>query len=394
MSDYWRKRQAEHIQRSMNIAEASGNELSKLYQKSCYYINEQIQGVFDKYRKKHSLSETEAKALLNDLADPTSYDQMLKRLKAGAMGEERKELLKELEAPAYRHRINKLQESQKNLDVMMREVYKREKEVNTLTYIDVAYDAYFNSIYNLQNRTGIAFSFENIDPELTNKLLKSKWSGKNYSERIWNNTQNLANSVKEEMLMGVLTGKSEKQMTDTIMEKFAGGAYNSRRLICTESAFISNSLDLEAYQEADIDMVRFCAVHDVKTSPICQRHDCSIISLAEAIMGVNIPPLHPHCRSTAEPVINKTIEAKMKRRVRDPISGKDKIVSANQNYQEWLRNQQKEHGKDTVETFRKKVLNSKKDREQYSKYRHIFSDDEDMKSFVSFQNMKYNNGEK
>ena len=62
---------------------------------------------------------------------------MLKRLKAGAKGEERKELLKELEAPAYRYRINKLQDSQKNLDVMMREVYKREKEVNTLTYIDV-----------------------------------------------------------------------------------------------------------------------------------------------------------------------------------------------------------------------------------------------------------------
>lgn len=394
MSDYWRKRQAKHIQRSMDIAETSGNELSKLYQKSCYYFNEQIQDVFDKYRKKHGLSETEAKALLNDLADPTSYDQMLKRLKAGAMGEERKELLKELEAPAYRHRINKLQESQKNLDVMMREVYKREKEVNTLTYIDVAYDAYFNSIYNLHNRTGIAFTFENIDPELTNKLLKSKWSGKNYSERIWDNTQNLANSVKEEMLLGVLTGKSEKEMADTIMEKFAAGAYNSRRLICTESDFISNALDMEAYREADIDMVRFCAVHDMKTSPICQRHDRSTVPLDKAVQGVNVPPLHPNCRSSTEPVINKAIEAKMKRRVRDPITGRDKIVSANQNYQEWLRNQQKEHGKDTVETFRKKVLNSKKDREQYSKYRHIFSDDEDMKSFVSFQDMKYNDSEK
>ena len=139
MSNYWRNRQAEHIQRAMEIAEASSQELAKLYQKSCYYFNEQIQGVFDKYRKKHSLSEAEAKALLNDLTDPTSYDQMLKRLKAGAKGEERKELLKELEAPAYRYRINKLQDSQKNLDVMMREVYKREKEVNTLTYICLLY---------------------------------------------------------------------------------------------------------------------------------------------------------------------------------------------------------------------------------------------------------------
>lgn len=394
MSSYWRNRQAEHIQRSMEIAETSSNELSKLYQKSCYYFNEQIQGIFDKYRKKHGLSETEAKTLLNDLNDPTSYDQMLKRLKAGAKDEERKEFLKELEAPAYRYRINKLQGAQKNLDVIMQNIYKREKEVNTLTYIDVAYDAYFNSIYNLHERTGIAFSFENIDPELTNKLLSSKWSGKNYSERIWDNTQNLADSVKEEMLMGVLTGKSEQEMADTIVEKFATGSYNARRLICTESDFISNALDMEAYREADIDKVRFCAVHDLKTSSICQQHDCSIVPLDKAVQGVNVPPLHPNCRSSTEPIINKAIEAKMKRRVRDPVTGKDKIVSANQNYQEWLRNQQNEHGKDTAETFRKKVLNSKKDRELYSKYRYIFSDDGDMKSFVSFQNMKYNNGEK
>ncbi len=46
----------------------------------------------------------------------------------------------------------------------------------------------------------------------------------------------------------------------------------------------------------------------------------------------------------------------MKRRVRDPVTGKDKIISANQNYQEWLRKLQKEHGKDTIEMFRKKVL--------------------------------------
>ena len=392
MSNYWRNRQAEHIQRAMEIAEASSQELAKLYQKSCYYFNEQIQGVFDKYRKKHSLSEAEAKALLNDLTDPTSYDQMLKRLKAGAKGEERKELLKELEAPAYRYRINKLQDSQKNLDVMMREVYKREKEVNTLTYIDVAYDSYFNSIYNLHERTSIAFSFENIDPEVIDKLLNSKWSGKNYSERIWDNTQNLADSVKEEMLMGVLTGKSEKQMADTIVEKFAVGAYNSRRLICTESDFISNALDMEAYREADIEMVRFCAVHDMKTSPICQTHDHSTIPLDKAVQGVNVPPLHPNCRSSTEPVINKALEAKMERRVRDPVTGKDKIVSANQNYQEWLRNQQKEHGKDNVETFRKKVLNAKKDREQFKRYKSVIGGKELPETFAKFQDLKYNDG--
>ena len=65
---------------------------------------------------------------------------MLSKLKS-SKGNERKELLKELEAPAYRYRINKFQEAQRQLDSLMNNVYKQEKEINTLTYIDVAYNA-------------------------------------------------------------------------------------------------------------------------------------------------------------------------------------------------------------------------------------------------------------
>ena len=356
MSDYWRKRQAEHIKMAMDTAEDSAIEIAKLYQKASFYLNEQIQGVFDKYRGRHGLSTVEAKELLNSVVDDLTYDKMLVKLRAGAKSEERKKLLKILEAPAYSYRINRFQEAQSLLDLMMVGIFKQEKEISTLNYIDVAYNAYFNSIYNIQDKTGINFSFGNIDSELTQKLLKSKWSGKNYSNRIWDNTQAVANSIKEEMLMGILTGKTEKQMADTINERFNVGAYNAKRLISTESDFISNALDMEAYREADIEIVRFCAVHDMKTSKICQRHDRTTIPLNKAIQGVNIPPMHPNCRSSIEPVISKAIEAKMKRRVRDPVTGKDKIISANQNYQEWLRKLQKEHGKDTIEMFRKKVL--------------------------------------
>lgn len=363
-SNYWRKRQADHIQNSIETAVRSSEELSKLYQKSCFYFNEHISGIFEKYKTKYGLSQAEAKNLLNSLKDPTSYDEMLSKLKS-SKGNERKELLKELEAPAYRYRINKFQEAQRQLDSLMNNVYKQEKEINTLTYIDVAYNAYYDSIYSLQQRTGIAFNFDTIDPELVDKLLSSKWSGKNYSERIWNNTQQVADSIKEEMLMGALTGKTEKEMIATITERFAVGLYSARRLIYTESDFISNALDLEAYKEAGVTKVRFCAVHDLKTSKICQEHDRKIVEISKAVQGKNVPPMHPNCRSTTEPVINEKVEAKMKRRVRDPATGKDKIVSANQNYQEWLRKQQKEHGIETLEKLKKRIVNKNTKKSMY-----------------------------
>lgn len=335
MKDYWRKRQAQHIEDILSKANVSAKEIAKVYTKSSFYLNEQIQGIYDRYKKKHGLSDIEAMDLLNKLEDPTSYDEMLNRLRSSAKTDERKQLLKELEAPAYRYRINRLQESQKAIDQLMRNIYNQEKDISTLNYINIANDAYYKSIYNLQQGTGLAFSFENLDPQLIDKLLKSSWSGENYSSRIWNNTQAVANSVKEEMLLGMLTGKTEREMAQTITDKFLVGAYQARRLVNTESAFICNAIDMEAYKEADVEQVRFCAIHDLKTSKICQQHDRKVVSVNKAVQGVNIPPLHPNCRSTIEPVIDKKIEAKMKRRTRNPVTGKEEIVNANETYEQW-----------------------------------------------------------
>ena len=115
-----------------------------------------------------------------------------------------------------------------------------------------------------------------------------------------------------------------------------------KRLITTVSAFVSNMADLEAYKEAGVENVRFCAVHDLRTSAICQKHDRKVVPISKAVAGVNIPPMHPHCRSTIEPVIDEEIENNMKQRVRNPYTGRDEIVSANETYDEWYERIQKE----------------------------------------------------
>lgn len=120
---------------------------------------------------------------------------------------------------------------QSQLDKLMNEVYKVEKDVSTDCYINSAFNAYYRNVYKLQKGMKVAYQFDMLDPELIDSMLKSRWSGKNYSNRIWDNTNALAESLKDEMLMGVLTNKTEKEMADTIMNKFAVGAYQARRLI-------------------------------------------------------------------------------------------------------------------------------------------------------------------
>ena len=83
---------------------------------------------------------------------------------------------------------------------------------------------------------GIAYDFAEIDPTLVDHMLKSAWYDKNYSKRIWGNAQNLGNELKDQLMLGAIMGKTHKEMSQTLQDKFAVGAANCERLVRTEQA--------------------------------------------------------------------------------------------------------------------------------------------------------------
>ena len=331
--------------------------------------------------------------MLDSLISDRDYNQIKRILENNPKTKQRKELLKKLDTPPYQYRIKRLENMQSQLDKLMNEVYKVEKDVSTDCYINSAFNAYYRNVYNLQKGMKVAYQFDMLDPELIDSMLKSRWSGKNYSNRIWDNTNALAESLKDEMLMGVLTNKTEKEMADTIMNKFAVGAYQARRLIQTESAAMTAFADQQAFKDAGIEKEMFIAVHDSRTSQICQHHDRSIVEIAKAKVGVNVPPLHPNCRSHMIPYIEGVTDA-MKKRQRNPVTNKDEVVDVSENYDQWLKRQQEEHGVDTVNSFMEKTKNASSDRKQYNKYIDVLGKENMPTSLSKFQDMKYNDVEK
>ena len=265
---YWDKRKKQFIDDIIDNIDYQ--ELNDMYFKGSLYLNKKIEGIYDRYVSKFRLSDSEAKDLLNNMTDPTSYDEMLTRMKAMTNSEAKQELVRQLEAPAYASRIRQLQETQKNLDDLMQSTYNQEKNFNTRTYVDVASDSYAKGMFEIQKGFGVSFGFNALDDDFVDRLLKSTWSGENFSSRIWNNTNDLASTVKQQMLQGILTGKTEREMQQTITKQFAVGAYQARRLIATESAFIANTCDIEAMKEAGFTKAKFSAVLDGKTSRICR----------------------------------------------------------------------------------------------------------------------------
>ena len=390
---YWKKRQEEKLSSILNDAQVASEYVSDIYSKASLYTQSKINGIFEKYRDGHGLSNADAKEMLDSLISDRDYNQIKRILENNPKTKQRKELLKKLDTPPYQYRIKRLENMQSQLDKLMNEVYKVEKDVSTDCYINSAFNAYYRNVYNLQKGMKVAYQFDMLDPELIDSMLKSRWSGKNYSNRIWDNTNALAESLKDEMLMGVLTNKTEKEMADTIMNKFAVGAYQARRLIQTESAAMTAFADQQAFKDAGIEKEMFIAVHDSRTSQICQQHDRSIVEIAKAKVGVNVPPLHPNCRSHMIPYIEGVTDA-MKKRQRNPVTNKDEVVDVSENYDQWLKRQQEEHGVDTVNSFMEKTKNASSDRKQYNKYIDVLGKENMPTSLSKFQDMKYNDVEK
>ena len=393
-NSYWAKRKSQRMWEHMQRAEDTADEISKLYLHASRYLNHEIEGIFDKYKAKHKLSTLEAKQLLNSLEDPTSYQEMLNRLKAGVKSDEKEELIKMLEAPAYRNRISRLEKLQSDVDMMMKSIYQQEKDFNTTNYINVAHDAYYKSIYDIQNFTGYGFSFNQLDPITVDKFLHSKWSGTNYSDRIWNNTHALAKDIKEQLLMSMITGKTEKEIALEISNKYSAAAFNSKRLIRTESNYIAEELEALSYEECGAKKYIFLATLDLKTSETCRELDMKTFLLKNREVGVNCPPMHPWCRSTTIIGMNDKVLKGLQRRARDPETGKNYIVFGNTSYKEWFAEQEKKYGADKVSVFQKKVKNLSSDKKQLERYSNVLGKENVPKSIEAFQELKYNDSDK
>ena len=333
--DYWTKRKANLIYEQMDKAERQADKFDDIYRQSKAYLDKQINKVFDKFQRDYGLSERDARHILKNMKGQKDLTELRKVLEARPNDPNIQRLLADLDSPAYAYRMKRLERLNDDLDRMRESIYHSEKKGSDAFYSDLMKDSYYKATFDLQQQTGLAYSFSGL-PETEIKHLQGlKWTGEAYSDRIWENTGALASSVKDELLMSLMTGRSVRDTSQAIAERFEVGQNKARRLVRTESAFFHNQMELLSYEDAEITKYRFVAVLDKRTSHICQEHDNKVYDTDKAVPGVNYPPLHPWCRSTTVAYDEYADYSKLKRRARNPETGKTELVPADMSYKEW-----------------------------------------------------------
>ena len=333
--DYWTKRKANLIYEQMDKAEKQADKFDKVYKESKAYLDKQINKIFDKFQRDYGLSERDARHVLKNVKDQKDLNELRKVLEARPDDPNIQRLLADLDSPAYAYRMKRLERLNDDLDRMRESIYHSEKKGSDSFYSDLMKDSYYKATFDLQQQTGLAYSFSDLPETEIKRLQGLKWTGEAYSDRIWSNTGALASIVKDELLVSLMTGRSVRDTSQAIAERFEVGQNKARRLVRTESAFFHNQMELLSYEDAEITKYRFVAVLDKRTSHICQEHDNKVYNTADAVPGVNYPPLHPWCRSTTIAHDDDIDYSKLERRARNPETGKVEYIPADMSYKEW-----------------------------------------------------------
>ena len=321
----------------MDKAEKQADQFDKVYQEAKTYLDKEINKIFDRFQRDYGLSQVDARQVLKNMKDKKDLNELRKVLEARPNDPNIQRLLADLDSPAYSFRMKRLERLSDDLDRMRESIYHSEKTGSDAFYSDLMKDSYYKATFDLQQQTGLAYGFSGL-PESEIKHLQSfSWvgDGNTYSTDIWKNTGKLTSSIKDELLISLMTGRDTRETAQAIAERFNVGQNDARRLVRTESAFFHNQMELLSYEEADIEKYIFVAVLDKRTSRICQEHDNQVYDRDKAVPGVNCPPMHPWCRSTTVGYDEDADYSKLKRRARNPETGKVEYVPADMTYKEW-----------------------------------------------------------
>ena len=332
--------------------------VSRAYDRTMRQLDKDIDTIMATYTRKTGLSVREAYDFLREGVPQSVMDDLRSRAAVISDPRQRKRLEVMLRTDAYRARISRLDAIKASTRVGLTEAAEAELGALTPHLRHTADLAYSRTMFDIQKTTA-GFQMAGVPRRALDTILKSRWAGTHYSTSVWQNRDAMAGILDRALMEVSSMGKlSEMTMQDVrgmvdlnkwrnqIKSKFKTEAqyqkYAANRLIRTESAYVANQTTAVAYDECGIERYEYMATLDSRTSEKCSGLDGKIFEMSEKEVGVNYPPLHPHCRSSVAPVIDGLTREGLTRSARD-ANGKSVYVPRDMKYRNGKRGKRTAH---------------------------------------------------
>ena len=370
-SNYWRRR-AERLEKQIHSGDRVPiSRIMRLYKHAFDEIEDDIRRTS---LARDELNRTEVEALKAEMIkigasapDPVRQAQITRAVSAYDYRIDRMEWLK---SRAYMHLMKVAGVAATLVKPHLENAYRA---------------ARYGTIDDIAKGLNVGIDFSLIPKRTIERVVKSPFHGKNYSQRVWDNTAETAAKAQKIIVEGLIKGSSYPHMAQELARVTNNTYYNAYRLVQTETTHFTEMGRFDTYKDIGIEKYTYYATLGSKTCDVCAALDGKTFNIDEGIEGKNKPPIHPHCMCYT--VIG---DVKLTSRLaRDPETGKNYKVRGDMTYNEWYEGLSQEK-KTAVKAYK----NRHTDEVQYTKYVKRLGGENMPKTLELFQKMKYNDSEK
>lgn len=335
--EYWIKRAEDVLVAGEKSELQYEKELTAAYKTTLQEIRKEINAFYTKYADEQEISLATVRKRLSpsQLKDfQTMHNKYLAEAEKYGLDPAYQKYLRNLSGKAY---ISRLQELSSNIRHQVELLAGRNKNAVETVLQDGFEDSFYRTLFNVQKQAKIGVSFTQPGKEQLEAAVKEKWLESNYSDRIWADKNRLVSQLNQIIPREFVRGRGPVAMGRELAQKMNTSYNNAVRLARTEMNHISNKGTMEAYKKSKVvSEYEYVATLDSRTSDICASMDGKIFKLSEAQSGINMPPLHPHCRSTTIPHFPKDeIGANIIDRIARDENDESYFVGEDVTYEEW-----------------------------------------------------------
>lgn len=198
-------------------------------------------------------------------------------------------------SPADLYRLDKFWSMQGQLRQQLRRL--GEKEIALFTK---EFELSFFEIYYSLGIEG-ATAFSTIDSAAVQQLINSTWllDGKNFSQRVWDNIERLVETLNEQLITTVATGKKTTELKKLLQERFGVSYSRASTLVRTELCHVQTEAAKKRYEDYGVKYFEVLVDPDERTCELCK----ALIGKKFPINGASPLPVHPNERCAIIPII-------------------------------------------------------------------------------------------
>lgn len=287
---YWKKRMDEIFSYVDQMDYDYFYELQSIYSESAQQIQKEIYNFYAKYAEENGITYQEAKKRLvgEDLSDYRNNAE-----KYFKQAEKDPELLKRLNEQYQAGKVTRLEAL--NLELTYQQGVLSGNLHNS-------FESYLKKVadYAYKKVSG-GLSSSTLNKPALEQLIRTPFNGKNYSQSIWGNTDDLAKDLKDVLKRGLVSGKGPADMARELRKKYNVAKSRAEAIVRTDGTNIINNATAKRYMDAGLTKYEFHAHVDSRTTEICKSLNKEVYLLKYFMPGKNAPPMHINCRSTIVP---------------------------------------------------------------------------------------------